>query len=157
MRSLILACGLFLFLPVVSYAADDLDGLLQSYSSLTKTLQGASATLVSDVQASHNAAEGATRLETYAIVYHSVAEAFKNLFPAFRQAKSAGSVTEPERQSMLESSQRMIDLGKLLSSQSDALDAAIKPYMDDARFAAAVNRLLNEAQAMQAAAKQAGD
>jgi hypothetical protein len=154
MRYLALVFGVFLLLPVVSYAADDLDRLLQSYSAVTKTLSGATATLVSDIQASHNADEGATRIETYAIVYHAVAEAFKNLMPAFLKAKSAGTLTALERQSLVESSQRMSEIGRVLTSESDVFDSALKPYQNDPRVAAALTTFLNEGRAMQAIAQQ---
>jgi hypothetical protein len=49
-----------------------LDQLLQTYSVKTKTLAGATATLVADIQASQNADEAATRIESYATVYHDV-------------------------------------------------------------------------------------
>jgi len=100
MRYLAFLFSFILLLPAVSYAADDLDQLLQGYSVVTKTLGGATATLVSDIQASHNADEAATRIETYAIVYHAVAETFKNVMPAFLKAKTAGTITALERQSM---------------------------------------------------------
>jgi hypothetical protein len=74
------------------------------YSVNTKTLAGATATLVIDIQASHNADQAATRIETYGIVYHDVAETFKNLMPLFLKTKAAGTLTTLERQSMLESS-----------------------------------------------------
>jgi hypothetical protein len=154
MRYLALVFGFFLLLPVVSYAADDLDRLLQSYSAVTKTLSGATATLVSDIQASHNADEGATRIETYAIVYHAVAETFKNLMPAFLKAKSAGTLTALERQSLVESSQRMSEIGRVLTSESDVFDSALKPYQNDPRVAAALTTFLNEGRAMQAIAQQ---
>ena len=96
MRCLAFVFSFFLLLPIASYAADDLDQLLQSYSVNTKTLAGATATLVRDVQASQNANEAATRIETYATVYHDVAETFKNLMPAFLKAKTAGTLTALE-------------------------------------------------------------
>ena len=154
MRYLAFLFGFILLLPVVSYAADDLDQLLHSYSVVTKTLAGATATLVSDIQASHNADEGATRIETYAIVYHAVAETFKNVMPAFLKAKTAGTITALERQSMVESSQRMSELGRVLTSESDAFDTALKPYQNDPRVAAALTTFLNEGRAMQAIAQQ---
>jgi hypothetical protein len=154
MRYLAFLFGFLLLLPVVSYAADDLDQLLQSYSVVTKTLGGATATLVSDIQASHNADEAATRIETYAIVYHAVAETFKNVMPAFLKAKTAGTITALERQSMVESSQRMSELGRVLTSESDVFDTALKPYQNDPRVAAALTTFLNEGRAMQAIAQQ---
>jgi hypothetical protein len=154
MRYLAFVFGFFLLLPLASYAADDLDRLLQSYASVTKTLSGATATLVGDIQASHNADEGATRIETYAIVYHAVAETFKNLMPAFLKAKSAGTLTALERQSLVESSQRMSEIGRVLTSESDVFDSALKPYQNDPRVAAALTTFLNEGRAMQAIAQQ---
>jgi hypothetical protein len=154
MRYLAFVFSFLLLLPVASYAADDLDQLLQSYSVVTKTLGGATATLISDIQASHNADEGATRIETYAIVYHAVAETFKNVMPAFLKAKTAGTLTALERQSLVESSQRMSEVGRVLTSESDAFDSAVKPYQNDPRVSAALTTFLNEGRAMQAIAQQ---
>ena len=154
MRYLAFVFSFLLLLPVASYAADDLDQLLQSYSVVTKTLGGATATLIGDIQASHNADEGATRIETYAIVYHAVAETFKNVMPAFLKAKTAGTLTALERQSLVESSQRMSDVGRVLTSASDAFDEALKPYQNDPRVSAAVTTFANEGHALQALALQ---
>jgi hypothetical protein len=55
---------------------------------------------------------------------------------------------------MLESSQRMSEVGKTLTSESDAFDEALKPYENDARLAAAVNAFSNEGHALQAMAEQ---
>ena len=154
MRYLPFLSGFFLLLAVTSYAAEDLDQLLQHYSINTKTLAGATATLVSDIEASHNADEAATRIETYAIVYHGVAETFKNLMPLFLKSKSAGTLTSLERQSMLESSQRMSEVGKSLTGASDAFDSALKPYQDDPRVSAALTTFSNEGRALQATAQQ---
>jgi hypothetical protein len=154
MRNLAFIFSFFLLLPAVSYAADDLDQLLQTYAVKTKTLEGATATLVSDVQGSHNADEAATRIESYAVVYHYVAATFKDLMPAFLKAKTAGTLTTLERQSMIDSSQRMSEVGKVLTSESDAFDSALKPYQDAPRVSAAVTAFSNEGQALQAVAQQ---
>ncbi len=53
MRSLAFVFSFIFILPLASYAADDLVQLLQTYSVNTKTLAGLTATLVSDIQASH--------------------------------------------------------------------------------------------------------
>lgn len=153
MRYLPFLSGFFLLLAVTSYAAEDLDQMLQRYAINTKTLAGATATLVSDIEASHNANEAATRIESYAIVYHGVAETFKNLMPVFLKSKSAGTLTSLERQSMIESSQRMM-VGKSLTAASDAFDNALKPYQDDPRVSAALTTFSNEGRALEAAAQQ---
>jgi hypothetical protein len=143
-----------LILPAASYAADNLDQLLQTYAVNTKTLAGLSATLVPDIQAAHNADEAAMRIETYATVYHAVAQTFQTLMPAFIKSKKADAVSALEMQSMLESSRRMTEVGKTLTSESDAFDQALKPYENDARVAAAVNTFSNEGHALQAVAEQ---
>jgi len=83
MRHLGFVLSFFFILQVASYAAENLDQLLQTYSVKTKTLAGATATLVADIQASQNADEAATRIESYATVYHDVAQAFQNVMPVF--------------------------------------------------------------------------
>jgi len=153
MRYLAFVFSFFLFQAAL-HAEDDLDQLLQSYSANTKTLAGATATLVSDTQASHNADEAATRIETYALVYHDVAETFKNLMPAFLKSKTAGTLTALERQSMVDSSQRMSEVGRVLTGASDAFDNALKPYQDAPRVQAAVTTFSNEGRALQAVAQQ---
>jgi hypothetical protein len=154
MRCLPLLSAFCLLLAGTSYAADDLDQMLQRYSINTKTLAGATGTLISDIEASHNADEAATRIETYAIVYHNVAEAFKHLMPLFLKSKAAGTLTSLERQSMLESSQRMSEVGKSLTAAGDAFDNALKPYQDDPRVSAALTTFSNEGRALEAAAQQ---
>jgi len=154
MRHLALILGLFLILPVASYAADNLDQLLQTYSVNTKTLAGITATLVPDIQTSHNSDEAATRIESYATVYHAVAQTFQNLMPAFLKSNSAGTVTALEKQSMIESSQRMSEVGKILTGESDAFDEALKPYENDPRVSAAVTTFANEGHALQAMAQK---
>lgn len=154
MRNFAFAISIAFILPLASYATDNLDQLLQTYAVNTKTLAGLSAILVPDIQAAHNADEAAMRIETYATVYHAVAQAFKTLMPAFVNSKKADTVSPLERQSMLESSQRMSEVGKTLTSESDAFDQALKPYESDARVAAAVNTFSNEGHALQAVAEQ---
>ncbi len=154
MRNFAFVLGFIFILPLASYAADNLDQLLQTYAVNTKTLAGLSAVLVPDIQAAHNADEAAVRIETYATVYHAVAQTFQNLMPAFIKSKKADAVSALERQSMLESSQRMTEVGKTLTSESDAFDEALKPYENDARVAAAVNTFSNEGHALQAVAEQ---
>jgi hypothetical protein len=154
MRKLALAISFVLILPVASYAADNLDPLLQIYAVNTKTLAGLSAVLVPDIQTAHNADEAAVRIETYATVYHAVAQTFQSLMPVFLKSKKADAVSALERQSMLESSQRMSEVGKTLTSESDAFDEALKPYENDARVVAAVNTFSNEGHALQAMAEQ---
>ena len=83
MRKLAFILSFFFILPIATYAADNLDQLLQAYSVNTKTLSGLTQTLVADIQASHNGDEAATRIESYATVYHVVAQTFQNLMPAF--------------------------------------------------------------------------
>ena len=154
MRNLAFVFSFIFILPLASYAADDLDQLLQTYSVNTKTLAGLTATLVSDIQASHNGDQAATRIEAYAAVYHVVAQTFKNLMPAFLESSRAGSVSALEKQSMIESSQRMSDVGRVLTSASDAFDEALKPYQNDPRVSAAVTTFANEGHALQALAQQ---
>jgi hypothetical protein len=154
MRNLAFVLSFFLILPVASYAADNLDQLLQAYSVKTKTLAGLTASLVADIQASHNGDEAATRIESYATVYHDVAQTFQNLMPAFLKSNTAGTVSALERQSMLESSQRMSEVGKVLTSESDAFDDALKPYQNHPRVSAALTTFLNEGRALQAMARQ---
>jgi hypothetical protein len=154
MRHLAFVLSLFLILPVASYAVDNLDQLLQTYSVNTKTLAGFTATLVPDIQASHNGDEAATRIESYATVYHAVAQTFQNLMPAFLKSNTAGTVTALERQSMIESSQRMSEVGKILTGESDAFDEALKPYENDPRVSAAVTTFANEGHALQAMAQK---
>jgi hypothetical protein len=154
MRKLALAVSFVFILPLASYASDNLDQLLQTYAVNTKTLAGLSAILVPDIQAAHNADEAAVRIESYATVYHAVAQTFQSLMPAFIKSKKADAVSALERQSMLESSQRMSEVGKTLTSESDAFDVALKPYENDARVVAAVNAFSNEGQALQAMAEQ---
>jgi hypothetical protein len=154
MRHLALVLSLYLILPAASYAADNLDQLLQTYSVKTKTLAGFTATLVPDIQAAKNGDEAATRIESYATVYHAVAQTFQDLMPAFLKANTAGTVTALERQSMIESSQRMSEVGKILTGESDAFDEALKPYENDPRVSAAVTAFANEGHALQAAAQK---
>jgi hypothetical protein len=154
LRHLALVLSFIFILPIASYAADNLDQLLQSYAVNTKTLAGLSAVLVPDIQAAHNADEAAVRIETYATVYHTVAQTFQSVMPAFLESKKADAVSALEMQSMLESSQRMSEVGKTLTSESDAFDEALKPYENDARVAAAVNTFSNEGHALQAMAEQ---
>jgi hypothetical protein len=154
MRKFAFAISFAFILPLASYATDNLDQLLQTYAVNTKTLAGLSAILVPDIQAAHNADEAAVRIETYATVYHAVAQTFQSLMPAFIKGKKADAVSALERQSMLESSQRMSEVGKTLTSESDAFDEALKPYENDARVAAAVNTFSNEGHALQAVAEQ---
>src|ERR1700688_4351567 len=122
MRHLAFALSFLIILSIASYAADNLDQLLQTYSVNTKTLAGLTATLVTDIKASHNGDEAATRIEPYATVYHAVAQTFQNLMPAILKSNAAGSVSALERQSMIESSQRMSEVGKVLTGESDAFD-----------------------------------
>jgi hypothetical protein len=154
MRHLAFVLSFVFILPLASYATDNLDQLLQTYAVNTKTLAGLSAILVPDIQAAHNADEAAVRIETYATVYHAVAQTFQGLMPAFVKSKKADAVSALERQSMLESSQRMSEVGKTLTSESDAFDEALKPYENDARVVAAVNTFSNEGHALQAIAEQ---
>lgn len=154
MRHLAFVLSLFLILPVVSYAADNLDQLLQAYSVNTKTLAGLTESLVPDIQGSHNSDEAATRIEAYATVYHDVAQTFQSLMPAFLKSKNAGTLSELERQSMVDSSQRMSQVGKVLTGESDAFDDALKPYQNDGRVSAALNTFAKEGRALQAVADQ---
>jgi len=154
MRKLAFVLSFFFILPLASYAADSLDQLLQTYAVNTKTLDGLTATLVTDIQAAHNSDEAATRIESYASVYHAVAQTFQNLMPAFLKSNTAGTVSALQRQSMIESSQRMTELGKTLTSESDAFDDALKPYQNDSRVSAAVTTFANEGHALQAIAQQ---
>jgi hypothetical protein len=154
MRHLAFVLSFIFILPMASYAADNLDQLLQTYAVNTKTLAGLSAVLVPDIQAAHNADEAAVRIETYATVYHTVAQTFQSLMPAFLKNKKEDTVSALEMQSMVESSQRMNEVGKTLTSESDAFDEALKPYENDARVAAAVNTFSNEGHALQATAEQ---
>jgi hypothetical protein len=154
MRHLAFVLSFIFILPVASYAGDNLDQLLQTYAVNTKTLAGLSSVLVPDIQAAHNADEAAVRIETYATVYHAVAQTFQSLMPAFIKSKKAETVSALEMQSMLESSQRMSEVGKTLTGESDAFDEALKPYENDARVAAAVNTFSNEGHALQAMAEQ---
>jgi hypothetical protein len=154
MRHLAFILSVLLILPVASYAADNLDQLLQTYSVNTKTLAGFTATLVPDIQASKNGDEAATRIEAYATVYHAVAQTFQSLMPAFLKGNTAGTVTALERQSMIESSQRMSEVGKILTGESDAFDEALKPYENDPRVSAAVTTFANEGHALQAMAQK---
>jgi len=154
MRKLAFVLSFFFILPLASYAADSLDQLLQTYAVNTKTLDGLTATLVTDIQAAHNSDEAATRIESYATVYHAVAQTFQNLMPAFLKSNTAGTVSALQRQSMIESSQRMTELGKTLTSESDAFDDALKPYQNDSRVSAAVTTFANEGHALQAIAQQ---
>ena len=48
----------------------------------------------------------------------------------------------------------MSEVGKTLTSESDAFDEALKPYENDARVVAAVNAFSNEGHALQAMAEQ---
>jgi hypothetical protein len=154
MRNLAFVLSFFFILQVASDAAENLDQLLQAYSVKTKTLAGATATLIADVQASQNADEAATRVESYATVYHDVAQAFQNVMTAFLESKTAGTLSASEKQSMIESSQRMTEVGKILTNASDSFDAAIKPYQDDSRVSAALTAFLSEGQALQAVAQR---
>jgi hypothetical protein len=154
MRKVAFVLGFIFILPLASYASDNLDQLLRTYAVNTKTLAGLSAILVPDIQAAHNADEAAMRIETYATVYHAVAQAFQTLMPAFINSKKADAVSALEMQSMLESSQRMTEVGKTLTSESDAFDEALKPYENETRVAAAVNTFSNEGHALQAVAEQ---
>jgi hypothetical protein len=154
MRHLALVLSfLFLLLPA-SYAAENLDQLLQTYSVRTKTLVGLTATLIGDIQASKNADEAATRIEAYATVYHGVAQTFQNLMPAFIKSNAADAVSALQRQSMLDSSARMTELGKILTSKGDDFDSALKSYQSDPRVSAALTTFLKEGQALQAVAQQ---
>ena len=94
------------------------------------------------------------RIESYATVYHDVAQTFKNLMPAFLKSNTAGTVSPLERQSMVESSQRMSEVGKVLTGESDAFDDALKPYQSDSRVSAALTTFSNEGRALQAIAQQ---
>jgi hypothetical protein len=154
MRHLALVLSFLFLLPLASYAAENLDQLLQTYAVRTKTLVGLTATLIHDVEASQNADEAATRIESYATVYHEVAQTFQNLMPAFIKSNTAGTVSALQRQSMLDSSARMTELGKILTSESDDFDSALKPYQSDPRVSAALTAFLNEGQALQAVAQQ---
>ena len=154
MRHFAFILGLFLILPGASYASENLDQLLQTYSINTKTLAGFTATLVPDIQASHNGDEAATRIESYANVYHAVAQTFQALMPAFLNSKTAGTLTPLERQSMIESSQRMSEVGRILTGESDAFDEALKPYENEPRVSAAVTTFANEGHALQAVAQK---
>jgi hypothetical protein len=154
MRHLAFVLSLYFILPVASYAADNLDQLLQTYSVNTKTLAGLTATLVPDIQAAKNGDEAATRIESYATVYHAVAHTFQDLMPAFLKGNTAGTVTALERQSMIESSQRMSEVGKILTGESDAFDEALKPYENDPRVSEAVTTFANEGHALQALAQK---
>jgi hypothetical protein len=154
MRKLALVLSFFIILPLASYASDNLDQLLQTYSVDTKTLAGMTATLIADIQGSHTSDEAATRIESYATVYHQVAQTFRNLMPVFLKSKTSGTISALERQSMIESSQRMSEVGKILTSASDAFDEALKPYQNDPRVSAALTAFTNEGQALQAVAQQ---
>ena len=154
MRHLAFVLGFLFVLQVASDAAENLDQLLQTYSVKTKTLAGATATLIADIQASQNADEAATRIESYATVYHDVAQAFQNVMPAFLASRTAGTVSALETQSMVESSQRMTEVGKILTNASDSFDASLKPYESNSRVSAALNTFLSEGQALQAVAQQ---
>jgi hypothetical protein len=154
MRNLAFAVSFLFILPLASFAADDLDQLLQTYAVNTKTLAGLSAVLVPDIQAAHNADEAAVRIETYATIYHAVAQTFQSLMPAFIKSKKADAVSALERQSMLESSRRMSEVGKVLTGESDAFDDALKPYESDPRVSAALTTFSNEGRALQAIAQQ---
>jgi hypothetical protein len=154
MRNLAVVLSFIFVLPLASYAADNLDQLLETYSVNTKTLAGLTATLVPDIQAAHNGDQAATRIESYAAVYHVVAQTFQNLMPAFLKSSKAGSISALEKQSMIESSQRMSEVGKILTSESDAFDEALKPYQNDPRVSAAVTTFANEGHALQALAQQ---
>jgi hypothetical protein len=154
MRHLAFVLSFLFVLPVALYASDNLDQLLQTYSVNTKTLSGLTATLVADIQASHNSDEAATRIEAYATVYHEVAQTFQSLMPAFLKSRTSGTLSELERQSMVESSQRMSEVGKILTSESDAFDDALKPYQNDPRVSASLNTFAKEGRALQAVAQQ---
>jgi hypothetical protein len=154
MRHLALVLSFLFLLPLASYAGANLDQLLQTYAVRTKTLVGMTATLIHDVETSQNADEAATRIESYATVYHEVAQTFQNLMPAFIKSNTAGTVSVLQRQSMLDSSARMTELGKVLTSESDEFDSALKPYQSDPRVSAALTAFLNEGQALQAVAQQ---
>ncbi len=154
MRNLAFLLSFLFTFPAALYAADNLDQLLQSYAVSTKTLAGLSATLVADIQASHNSDEAATRIESYATVYHGVAQTFESLMPAFLKSNAKGSISALEKQSMVESSQRMSEVGKVLTSESDAFDEALRPYQNDPRVSAALTTFLNEGHALQAVAQQ---
>src|ERR1700759_5638471 len=92
MRNLAFVLSFFISFPAVIYAADNLDQLLQNYAVSTKTLAGLSATLVADNQGSDNGDEAATRIESYATVYHVVAQTFQSLMPAFLTGNATGNV-----------------------------------------------------------------
>jgi hypothetical protein len=154
MRNLAFVLSFIFVLPLASYAADNLDQLLQTYSVNTKTLAGLTATLVPDIQSAQNGDQAATRIESYAAVYHVVAQAFQNLMPAFLKSSKSGSISALEKQSMIESSQRMSEVGRILTSESDAFDEALKPYQNDPRVSAAVTTFANEGHALQALAQQ---
>ena len=154
MRNLAVVLSFIFVLPLASYAADNLDQLLETYSVNTKTLAGLTATLVPDIQAAHIGKQAATQIESYAAVYHVVAQTFQNLMPAFLKSSKAGSISALEKQSMIESSQRMSEVGKILTSESDAFDDALKPYQNDPRVSAAVTTFASEGHALQALAQQ---
>jgi len=154
MRNLAFLLSFFFSFPALIYAADNLDQLLQSYAVSTRTLAGLSATLVADIQGSRNSDEAATRIESYATVYHAVAQTFQSLMPAFLKGNATGNVSALEKQSMVESSQRMSEIGKILTSEGDAFDEALKPYQNDPRVSAALTTFLNEGHALQAVAQK---
>jgi hypothetical protein len=55
---------------------------------------------------------------------------------------------------MIESSQRMSEVGKNLTSESDAFDEALKPYENEPRVSGAVTTFANEGHALQAIAQK---
>ena len=55
---------------------------------------------------------------------------------------------------MIESSQRMTDIGKILTNSSDKFDEALKPYENDPRVTAAITTFANEGHALQSLAEQ---
>jgi hypothetical protein len=71
-----------------------------------------------------NAAEAAVRIETSATVYHAVAQTFQTLMATFIKCKKADTVSD-WRCNRCESSQRMSEVGKNLTSESDAFDKAL--------------------------------
>ena len=55
---------------------------------------------------------------------------------------------------MIKSSQRMSEVGKVLTDESDAFDETLKPYENDPRVSALVTTFANESQALQAMAQK---
>ena len=55
---------------------------------------------------------------------------------------------------MIKSSQRMSEVGKVLTDESDAFDETLKPYENDPRVSASVTTFANEGHALQAMAQK---